>query len=165
VRSAAWIVEVANARERRFTMSRTLMRREARYPELPSLLTRMLLPWPDWFGEELQAEQIPLEEFEEDGTLVIRAELPGIDPERDVEITVQDGILRIRAERRREEKAEEPHFYREEIRYGAFSRSITLPPESSPEDVTAQYADGILTVRLPLSTEKTAATKVPITQG
>jgi HSP20 family protein len=144
---------------------RTLMRREPRYQELPSLLTRMLLPWPDWFGEELEAEHIPLEEFEEEGKLVIRAELPGIDPDRDVEVTVQDGVLHIRAQRRREEKTEESHFYREEIRYGAFFRSIPLPPECGDEDVTAEYDDGILTVRLPLTTEKPTATKVPITHG
>jgi HSP20 family protein len=146
-------------------MGLTLMRREPRYPELPSLLTRMLLPWPDWFAEELQTEHIPLEEFDEDGTLVIRAELPGIDPERDVEITLQDGVLHIRAERRREEKTEKPSFYRQEIRYGAFARSIPLPPECGEEDVSATYDGGILTVRLPLSEPKSAATKVPISSG
>ena len=146
-----------------------LMRREPRTMDLASLFSRPLFSWPDWMGEPFQtlmeSEQIPVEEFEEDGAHVIRAELPGIDPDRDVEVTVQDGVLRIRAERRAEEKTEQPHFYRREIRYGSFIRNLPLPAGCSEEDVEARYADGILTIRLPMGKEKTAASKIPITRG
>jgi len=57
--------------------------------------------------------------------LVIRAELPGIDPEKDVEITFEDGFLRIRGERRKEEKEEGKGWYRIESSYGAFDRTST----------------------------------------
>jgi HSP20 family protein len=142
----------------------TLMRREPRLTDLPALLTR----WPDWFTEqfaELDAEQIAVEEFEENGMQVIRAVLPGLDPDSDIEVTIADGMLHIRAERRREEKTEEPHYYRREIRYGAFHRTLPLPPECGDDDVAAEYTDGILTVRVPKTAEKAAATKVPITHG
>lgn len=146
-----------------------LMRREPRAPEVPSLLNRPMLAWPEWLSEQLgglmEAEQIPVEELQEDGMHVVRAELPGIDPDKDVEVSVRDGVLRIRAERRREETTEQPHFFRQEIRYGSFARNIPLPADCSEEDVTAEYVDGVLTVKLPMAADKPAATKVPITRG
>jgi HSP20 family protein len=145
-----------------------LMRREPRLTDLPALFSRPLLDWPEWFSDqlaELEAEQIPVEEYEEDGLQVIRAVLPGIDPDTDVEVTVADGMLHIRAERRHEEKIEEPSYVRQEIRYGAFNRTLPLPPECGEDDVTAEYTDGILTVRVPKAAVKSATTKVPITRG
>jgi HSP20 family protein len=115
--------------------------------------------------QEVAEMQMPVEEYDEDGKHVVRVELPGIDPEKDVSVTVQDGLLRIRAERRHEEKTEEPHYFRQEIRYGSFARDLPLPPDCGEEDVTADYTDGILTVRLPLDHEKATAKKVPITRG
>lgn len=146
-----------------------LMRRDARPMDLASFFNRPMLAWPDWLTEQFQtmadAEQIAIEEYAEDGTHVIRAGLPGIDPDRDIEVTVQDGVLHIRAERREETKADKPHYYRHEIRYGSLIRNITLPAGCSDDDVTADYTDGILTVRLPMAEEKAAATKIPVTHG
>jgi HSP20 family protein len=145
-----------------------LMRRDPRITDLASLLSRPMFAWPDWLTEQFQTtvetDQIPVEEFEENGQHVIRAELPGVDPDHDVEITVQNGVLHIRAERREETKEKKPHYYRQEIRYGAFVRNIALPAGCSEEDVTAEYADGLLTIRLPMAEEKAAATKVPVTR-
>ena len=70
---------------------------------------------------------IPVDEFQEDGTLVVRADLPGIDPDKDVTVTVSDGMLRIVAERRAEEEREEEGYVRHEVPYGALSRSLPLP--------------------------------------
>jgi HSP20 family protein len=141
-----------------------LVRRQPRDLEPLSPFGRPVFPWLEWMTEPFQAlteaEKMPVEEFEEDGAYVIRAELPGIDPDRDVEITVQDGLLRIRAERREEEKTERPHYFRQEIRYGAFVRSIGLPAGCTEEDVVAEYRDGILTIRLPMGEEKAAVTKI-----
>jgi HSP20 family protein len=147
----------------------TLMRRDPRDIDLASFFGRPMFAWPEWFTEQFQSfaetEQIPVEEFDEGGKHVIRAELPGVDPDRDVEVTVQDGVLHIRAERREETKTEKPHYFRQELRYGAFVRNITLPAGCSEEDIAADYADGILTIRLPLAEEKAAATKIPVTRG
>src|SRR5213593_1193648 len=65
--------------------------------------------------------------FTREGDLVVRAELPGVDPEKDIDISLHDGALTIRGERRFEEKTERGDFYRFESSYGAFQRSIPLP--------------------------------------
>lgn len=139
-----------------------------RSAELPDLFARS--PWSgllsNWepFRDLFEETGIPVEEYQEDGTHVVKAELPGIDPDEDVDITVQDGMLHIRAERRQEETAAEKDFYRQEIRYGSFARNIPLPPGASEDDVKAEYADGVLTVRLPLEEGK-QGTKIPINRG
>jgi HSP20 family protein len=87
--------------------------------------------WPDRWRRlfDFETERggwLRVEEVHEDDTLVIRAELPGIDPDKDVEVSVTDGILHISA--RREERTEhKDKTRRSEFRYGEFSRDITLP--------------------------------------
>jgi HSP20 family protein len=106
-----------------------------------------------------------IEEYVEDGSCVIRAELPGIDIEKDVEITVADGVLHIHAER--EERSEDKQDgYRSEFRYGRFERTVRLPKGTSEADITATYRDGILEVRVPMpeETEPTRA-RIPIQHG
>ena len=94
-------------------------------------------------------ELIRVEEFREDGTLVIRADLPGIDPDKDVKLTVSDGMLHIEAERREEEKREEKGYVRQELRYGSLSRSLPLPEGATAADITATYKAGVLEIRIP----------------
>ena len=94
-------------------------------------------------------ELIRVEEFREDGTLVIRADLPGIDPDKDVELTVSGGILHIEAERRVEEKREEKGYVRQELRYGSLSRSLPLPEGVTEANITATYKAGVLEIRIP----------------
>jgi HSP20 family protein len=113
---------------------------------------------------EAREQMIRVEEFEEDGHVVVRAELPGVDPEKDVEVTVQGGMLRITAERREEEKKEERGYVCNELRYGKFTRTLGLPEGVKEEDIQATYKDGILEVRLPMAEPK-QATKVPVTHG
>ena len=95
-------------------------------------------------------EMIQVEEFEENGELVVRADLPGIDPDKDAEVTVSGGLLRIAAERRQEETTEARGYVRSELRYGKFARTVRLPEGASERDVRARYKDGILEVRLPV---------------
>jgi HSP20 family protein len=137
-------------------------RRELEWPDM--LLGRRLFDWPaTWTSIE---ESLPkVEEFEEEGMMVVRAEMPGIDPERDVEITVADGMLRIKAERRQETKGEEKKGFHSEFRYGAFTRSIALPAGVTEQDVTADYTDGILEVRLPIDRGQAEARKIPVTRS
>ena len=78
---------------------------------------------------------IRVEEYREDGTLVVRADLPGIDPDKDVELTVAGGMLHIEAERREEEKREEKGYLRREVRYGSLSRSLPLPDGVTGADI------------------------------
>lgn len=103
----------------------------------------------------LDTQMIRVEDYVEDGQYVLRAELPGVDPEKDVDITVEEGCLTVKAERREETK--EAH--RSEFRYGAFSRSVTLPIGADEDDVAATYANGILEVRVGIKAEKKSEAK------
>jgi HSP20 family protein len=97
----------------------------------------------------------------------VRAELAGIDPEKDVEITVQDGVLQINAQRRVEEKTEDKGYMRHELRYGSFKRTLPLPDGASESDITATYKDGILEIRVPVAepSPATAPKKIAITKS
>lgn len=108
-----------------------------------------------------------MEEFVDGDTLVVRAELPGVDPDKDVEITVSDDVLTIAAERREErtEGEEGKPGYRTEFRYGSYRRSISLPAGVSADAVTATYNDGILEVRAPVARPTTEPQKVAVTRG
>ena len=105
------------------------------------------------------AHPMRLEEYVEDGTFVIRAELPGIDPGKDVDISIANGILRLRAEREEHSEDKRPDGYRSEFRYGRLARNIRLPEGVDESQVTARYQDGILEVRVPLP--EPAATEAP----
>jgi HSP20 family protein len=96
------------------------------------------------------AQPIRIEDFVEDGHYLVRAELAGIDPAKDVEVTVGSGYLTIRAERH--DKTEGKH--RTEFRYGSFSRSLPLPGDANPDDITASFDHGILTVSVGLKAAK-----------
>ncbi len=75
-------------------------------------------------------ERMRLEQELKDDTLVVRAEIPGIDPEKDVEITLDEGVLRIKAERRSETKEEKEGSFFSEFRYGSFERAVRVPRET-----------------------------------
>lgn len=90
----------------------------------------------------------PVDVFENDGQIVIKAELPGIDPS-DVEVSIDENVLSIRGERRFKEKTEQEGFYRIERRYGRFERYLPLPQGTDAEQIQASYDSGILDVRVP----------------
>ncbi|MFD1213176.1 Hsp20/alpha crystallin family protein [Arthrobacter sp. GCM10027362] len=123
-------------------------------------------PFRRFFEGEWEASWLRVEEFRDGQTMVVRAELPGIDPDRDVDISVREGVLHIRGERREQAGEKAKSGYRTEFRYGSFSRNINLPPGCRQEDVTASYRDGILEVRIPVPQEPPAGTgKVTINRG
>jgi len=110
----------------------------------------------EWFEEPFVtlrpylAQPIRVEDFLADDRYTVRAELAGIDPAKDVEVTVGAGYLTIHAERH--DKTEGKH--RTEFRYGTFTRSLPLPSTANEEDVKATYHDGILTISVGLRAEK-----------
>jgi HSP20 family molecular chaperone IbpA len=99
-----------------------------------------------------------VEEAVQDNGYVIRAELPGLDPEKDIEVTVDGRTLTIHAERRQEDS--EP--YRSEFRYGSVTRSVRLPAKVDAKDVTARYENGILEVSVPVREVKPEGSRVAI---
>ena len=86
-----------------------------------------------------------------DHELVLKAELPDMARE-DIDITVENSVLTIKGEKRPGDVKEE-QFHHLERRYGAFSRSFSLPPTVDSGKVGAEYKNGVLTVRLPLREE------------
>lgn len=104
---------------------------------------------------------IPVEEYREDGHYVVRADLPGIDPDNDVTVTVEDGYLVIEGARRHEEHDE----HHSEVRFGSFSRRLPLPKGCTGDDVTASYDSGVLTVTLPADGEVPQPTRIPIARS
>jgi HSP20 family protein len=135
----------------------TLTRREYRSP-----LGDMI----DWLAapvlRPITGHPIRVEDFVGDGQYIVRAELPGVEPEKDLEVTVSDGILTIKAERREESTGK----HHSEFRYGTFSRSVSLPAGAEEDHVGARYGNGILEVTVKLAdkgTEKSSR-KIPVTQ-
>jgi HSP20 family molecular chaperone IbpA len=101
---------------------------------------------------------VRVEDFVQEGTYVLRAELPGIDPEQDIDLEVNADSLTVSG-RRREEKRDRNHH---EFHYGSFSRTVPLPRGVKPEDVKASYTDGVLEVRMPMPTETQQTQRIPI---
>ena len=87
---------------------------------------------------------------ETDSELIIKAEVPGMD-KKDINITVSDGMLTIKGEKKHEKKEENEHYHRVETHYGTFSRALRLPTEVVADKVDATYKDGVLNVTLPKS--------------
>ena len=138
----------------------TLTRRDYR-GSLGDMFDWLEAPWT--FLRPGSGHLMRVEDFVRDGSYVIRAELPGVDPEKDVEVTVADGLLTIKAERH-EEITDKQH---SEFHYGTFSRSVTLPAGADEEHVEAIYGHGILEVTVKLAegeAEKTMR-KIPVRQN
>ena len=128
---------------------------------------------PEWFGpnwltttnwlghwDELFPTQFPMpippgsvetfriEELEEDErTHLIRAEIPGIDPDTDISVEVEDDVLTIAATRQRRTETQ-GEVYRSEFSYGTFRRRVRLPAGATADDVTATYDAGVLEIRI-----------------
>jgi len=113
----------------------------------------------DWFGygrlptvfggaEVDRLLKPALDVAETEHSYVVRAELPGVNKE-DVTITIEDGVLTIAGEKKREEEHKDQSWHRVERSYGSFQRTLSLPKGVDGDKAEAAYKDGILTVELP----------------
>ncbi|HUC42477.1 MAG TPA: Hsp20/alpha crystallin family protein [Candidatus Sulfotelmatobacter sp.] len=98
----------------------------------------------DAFGAWAPAVDI----YEKGHDLVIRAEVPGID-KNDIAVDIENGVLTLRGERKRETEVSEQNAYRLERTYGTFTRSFSLPTTVDPSKVVAVYKDGVLELTVP----------------
>ncbi len=128
-------------------MTKLARREPRRLSELFDWLEEGFPTLPMW--RPFESGWMRIEDYQDEGRYVIRAELPGIDPEKDVEITVADGVLTVQAERREETKEGK----RSEFRYGSFTRTCRLPDGADESDVAATYKDGILEVSVAMGPE------------
>lgn len=134
----------------------------------PSIVRRPQGPFTDlmdWLDGEVRrvgvAPAVPVEDFVEDGQYVVRAELPGVDPDKDVTVTVESDVLTIHGERHEEKKDKNL----QEHRYGSFTRKVRVPAGTDASEVKATYTNGILEVRVPVKTAENQAQQVPIERG
>lgn len=86
--------------------------------------------------------------YEHDGNIVLKAELPGVDP-KEVDVRVENNTLTLRGERKFDTEIKRDNYHRVERAYGSFSRSFTLPSVVDTEKIKADYRDGVLKVVLP----------------
>jgi HSP20 family protein len=89
-----------------------------------------------------------IESRRDNGNLIIKADLPGIDP-KEVAISVTGNQLTIEGERKREEKKEEKDYFYREVAYGKFSRTLTLPEGVDADRIKANYKNGVLEITMP----------------
>jgi HSP20 family protein len=92
--------------------------------------------------------QPAVEISETDAEVVVKAELPGIDPKH-VEVNVTGDTLTIKGEAKAEQEEKRRNYYRRELRYGAFQRAIALPIEVKGDEAKATFRHGILEIRVP----------------
>lgn len=101
--------------------------------------------------------------FEEGSDLVLKADIPGV-PKDDLDIRVEDDILTISGQKKKEEEVEKDDYYRYERSYGSFCRKFALPEGTDTEKIKANYKDGVLNIRIPRSaTAEKAAKKISVT--
>jgi HSP20 family protein len=94
----------------------------------------------------------PVDIYEDGDSLVLKAELPGINPD-DVEIRVEDNTLYLKGERKFEKEVKEQNYHRVERSYGTFTRTFSLPNSIQADKVAASYKDGVLTLTMPKKEE------------
>ena len=122
----------------------------------------------DWFGESGNwgegrtgfSFQLPLDVSENDDAFIVCASLPGIKPE-DLDISVQNNMLTIRGETKQEEARQGERWHLQERRFGQFQRTIALPNNVDPNQVGAQFEDGVLKLTLP-KTEEAKPRKISV---
>jgi len=128
---------------------------------MTTLLPRLLGDVSDWFDTEFPLRAghlIRVEDNLSDQEYTLRAEIPGLDPEKDIQVRVSNGTLTIHAERRDEERTPR----RSEFRYGLLQRIVRLPANADEEKITARYDKGILEVTVPLTAAETAGRQIAI---
>ena len=118
--------------------------------------------WPERLADLTGSGTVKIEEFLEDDTLVVRAELPGIDPDKDVSLSVQDGMLHIHGERTEHSEDRKKDHFRSEFFYGYYDRAVRLPEGTTATDIKATYKDGVLEVRVPVPEGAQRTGTVPV---
>jgi HSP20 family protein len=130
--------------------------------EMDSLFARLLGDEERWWARPLETEMMPaVESFVRGEELVVRADLPGIDP-KNVELAVEGDRLTIKGERKAVEEGKRGERLHREVSYGRFERIMVLPGGVDADSVKATYHDGVLEVTMKLPKGMTAK-KVPIT--
>lgn len=106
-------------------------------------------------GSSTGTHLLAVEDSIDNGRYVVRAEIPGVDPDKDVEVSVEDRQLTIKAQRSEQHQ----NNGRSEFTYGSFSRSVSLPQGADADSIEATCSKGILTVSVPIPEPEAAGKK------
>lgn len=121
-----------------------------------------MMEWLDaWLPTDVRGRHgyaIALEEIRQDGSMTLRMEIPGIDPEKDVDVRVDDGVLTVSGQR--ETSSVTPQ--RSEFAYGEFMRMVTLPRSVDPDTIRAEYHEGILEITMAVPALEETSRHIPI---
>ena len=90
-----------------------------------------------------------VESYRKNGTYVVKADLPGVEA-KDIQVTLENGCLTIKGERKEEKEVKEKKVERREVFFGSFERCIPVPEGLKPEGIKAKYRDGVLEVTVPV---------------
>jgi HSP20 family protein len=112
----------------------------------------LVRPW-EGFQAPAPGVSLPVDIYEKENELVIKAAVPGVGPD-DLDITITGDVLNIKGELSEQDEVAEEHYHRREFRYGSFCRSVRLPVEVDVNQVDATFKDGILTMTFPKPEEK-----------
>ncbi len=131
--------------------------------EIDDLFTRFFgSETEDWFPTVWRGFAFPnVESYVRNGELIVRADLPGIDP-KEVELAVEGHRLMLRGERKATEERKEKDYMYREVAYGRFERAVDLPEGVDTDSIKATYHDGVLEISMKAPKEMVAK-KVPIT--
>jgi HSP20 family protein len=97
----------------------------------------------------------PVDIYEDEHNITLKLEVPGID-EKDIDVRIESNTLTVHGERKIEKEEKEENFRRVERQYGSFTRSFTLPSSLDPEQVSADYGNGVLKIKLAKKAEAKA---------
>ena len=119
-----------------------------------------------FFGRSPQispnAVSMPIDVFDRNGNLMVRAAIPGISPEN-LDIQIENNVLTIRGEVKSDFESEDVKVYRREMSYGSFARSIRLPENIDVDRADADFENGFVTITFPkLEEEKPKAIQVKV---
>ncbi len=117
----------------------------------------------DDMGQATAEWGLPLDVVEDEDFFLVKASLPGIKPEN-VEVTFNKGMLSIRGEVKDESETTKGQYHLRERRFGAFSRTISLPSSVKADDIQASYEDGVLLLKMPKS-EEVKPKRIQISSG
>ena len=166
---------MANELERN-QASRAAVRRDSDFPYFrqpagmlrPFALLREMTDWMDQtfegdlpVGRAEQAWAPAVEVRQQNGNIVVSADLPGID-QKDVKVEVDNNVLVIQGERKREQTEDREGFHRTERSYGSFYRAIPLPENAKTDSAKAEFKNGVLEVSVPVDQTQTHRRQIPV---
>jgi HSP20 family protein len=139
---------------------RGLARRAGREP-VEDLVGRL---FEDWLSLRMTGESYgwtpAIDMIDRKDEIVVRADLPGLE-QKDIDVSVESGVLTIRGQRQEEREAKEEDYYCSERWVGSFARSVTLPPGVDTEKIKASFKNGVLEARIP-KTQKAMGRRIEV---